>query len=536
MKKNDYLCRQITTTMNLKQQILLVIGTFFALTAQAQELTVKEMQATNDLSASQYRHNDFNGEPCALIKVQLATTGATFEGNVIKPVEYKSGEYWVYMPGGNKELMVKHPSFLPLHINFADHGIKSVQSLVTYRLTLLIPQLSGIEIDDGMRYFVMSVEPANATVYIDDQPQVVQNGTLSILLPMGEHRYKVESTAYEPKSGTFTIGNEKLTLPIKLQSNMATLNVGSTTQGTQIYVNDQLRGSSSWSGSLPAGTYRIEGRLKGYRNHRQNIQLSQRENKQVTIPALQAITGALNVNYMPANAEVWLDGKKIGTSPDVFRNIIIGSHQLEIKKDGYFSEQKSITIDEGHTSQLSGSLNKITTHVKLATSPLSSSESAETINHQILTAKQMVDNALGFLPINEFKNKSLKETFEYVNRTYPSYKAGYNLNGRNITIWESSKGSYTPHYHDLGFDMFRVDWNINLNEITGFEYSFIQTDNATNVINVLVNELNQLGCNMKQVTDSSNRLTYRGKRKEWNIIVKLDKQFGQFIYLEIRSW
>ena len=109
--------------MNLKRQILIVISLFFALTAQAQELTVKGMQATNDLSASQYRRNDINKQPCALIKVQLATTGASFEGNVIKPVEYKSGEYWVYMPEGNKELMIKHPSFLPLHINFADHGI-----------------------------------------------------------------------------------------------------------------------------------------------------------------------------------------------------------------------------------------------------------------------------------------------------------------------------------------------------------------------------------------------------------------------------
>ena len=344
------------------KRVLLFIGCCWLVIgfAAAQRLVVESMTTVvNDISASQYRRNDYNGDPCALIKVSLAAKDAQFEGSVIPPVEYKMGEYWVYMSKGSQELRIKHPSFVPLHVKFADYGIgKDVQPLQTYALTLLIPQLSGIEVDDGMRYFVMSVEPANATVYIDDQPQVVQNGTISILLPMGEHRYMVESTAYESKSGTFTIGNEKLSLPIKLQSNMATLNIGSTTQGTQIYVNDQLRGSSSWSGTLPAGTYRIEGRLKGYRNHRQNIQLSQRENKQVTIPALQTITGTINVNYMPADAEVWLDGKKIGSTPDIFRNIPIGEHSIELRKSGYNGKTISVNIEDNKTASIAGALDK----------------------------------------------------------------------------------------------------------------------------------------------------------------------------------
>lgn len=345
--------------MNVKQLILSVVSLFLTLTIHAQELTVKEMQATNDLSASQYRRNDLIGDPCALVKVQLATTGATFEGNVIQPVEYKAGEYWVYMSKGSKELMVKHPSFLPAHITFSDYNIgHGVQPLVTYRLTLVMPQIGNTNIDDGMRYLVMTVEPASAIVYIDNNLQTLQNGSLSILLPMGQHQYRVEAQAYDTKSGTFTIGNEKLSLPIKLESNMASLTINSATQGTQIFVNDQLRGTSSWSGMLPAGIYRLEGRLPGYRNHRQNITLAQREKQQVTIPALQAILGNLNVNYQPANAEVWIDGKKAGTSPDVFRNIIVGSHNIELRAAGYAPKQARITIEEGKTAMLSGSLER----------------------------------------------------------------------------------------------------------------------------------------------------------------------------------
>ena len=109
---------------------------------QAQELTVREMKTTNDLSASQHRRVDYNHEPCGLIKVRLATKGATFEGNVIQPVEYKTGEYWVYMTKGSKELHIKHPSFLPVEVHFDNYDIKGIQPLTTYTLTLVMPQFA----------------------------------------------------------------------------------------------------------------------------------------------------------------------------------------------------------------------------------------------------------------------------------------------------------------------------------------------------------------------------------------------------------
>lgn len=58
--------------MKVKQQILIVISLLLSLTIQGQKLTVEGMQATNDLSASQYKRNDINSHPCALIKVQAS--------------------------------------------------------------------------------------------------------------------------------------------------------------------------------------------------------------------------------------------------------------------------------------------------------------------------------------------------------------------------------------------------------------------------------------------------------------------------------
>ncbi len=184
--------------MNYRNIFLLTIGLLLSLTLHAQKLTVESMQVTNDLSASQFRRVDRNNEPCGLVKVSLATTGATFEGNVIQPVEYKTGEYWVYMTKGSRELRIKHPSFVPLHVNFEDYGIKGVQSLTTYGLTLLMPQtVAPVQ----TQKLTINYSPANAMVLIDSQPHQ-GNGHIELTLPVGTHNYQVVAMGYETAEGS----------------------------------------------------------------------------------------------------------------------------------------------------------------------------------------------------------------------------------------------------------------------------------------------------------------------------------------------
>jgi len=452
---------------------ILILALVSQFQVQAQELTVKSMTAVPmDLSASQYERSDLAGQPCGLVKVQLATTGAQFEGNVIGQVEYKTGEYWVYMSEGSYMLSVKHPSFVPLSVNFRDYGISEVQGKATYRLTLLMPQTGGMDVDDGMRYVLLSVEPSNATVYIDEQAQVVQNGTVSVLLPMGEHRYRVESPAYESQSRSFTLGSEKLSLSVKLTSVMASLSIGTTTPGTQIYVNDQLKGTSSWSGSLSAGTYRVEGRLQGYRNHRQNVTLSQRDRQELTIPALQAITGSLNVNYQPVNAEVWIDGKKAGTSPDVFRKLLVGGHEVEIRKDGYASKKERVTIAEGQTYALSGSLEP--SSASQATSSVSSSPGSAiesiTVNGVSFNMVRVDGGTFQMGATSEQQNPDSDE--KPVHRVTLS---DYYIGETEVTqgLWEAVMGSNPSNFKGSNLPVERVSWDDSqafirkLNQLTG---------------------------------------------------------------------
>lgn len=334
----------------------------FALIAHGQDLKVRTMSMnTGDLSASIYERKDLNKQACALVKVQLAAYGAKFEGNVVGDVAYKTGEYWVYMTEGSRELRIKHPNYLPLHIIFSDYGINTgVKAKQTYNLVVVKPAVYATnDDDDGTSYLIMTVTPKNSIVFIDDKLQTVNDGTMRIRLSYGQHRYRVDANGYATEQGTVEIGPGRKDMNIALQSRMGTLSVNCATPGVQIYVNDQLKGTAPWSGQLPPGTYVVEGRKQGSHPQRETVNLSEQADRAITLPALIAQVGRLDVDYQPVNVEVYLDGNLLGKSPDIFRNISVGSHEVELRYNGYTSKKERVTIEEGKTAKLVGSLSRI---------------------------------------------------------------------------------------------------------------------------------------------------------------------------------
>lgn len=173
-----------------------------AVSLQAQKLTVEKMEADPmDLSASTQLRNDRNGNPCGLVKVQLAAVGAQFEGNVIGDVAYKTGEYWVYMNDGAYLLRIKHPNFLPLDLNFRDYGIRKVEGKCVYVLTLLMPQ-TGVVVKK--QKLIVNYSPSDAIVIIDSK-SYWGNGRLELDLEVGSHDYQIVAKGYEIAEGSIKL-------------------------------------------------------------------------------------------------------------------------------------------------------------------------------------------------------------------------------------------------------------------------------------------------------------------------------------------
>ena len=343
------------------RKILLSFFLLFAAisSALAQKLTVESFKlAGSDLTAQTQPRKDLNDRNCALIKVGVGLQGVQFEGSIMGNVENKTGEYWVYMPQGNRQLKVKHANYAPVMVTFSDYGVEKLESNRTYEL--IITALGNVigPVDAGGNFYALTVSPKDAKVSIDGVLQSSSSdGAYSAMLPYGSHTYKVEAGGYISKSGSFTISSSDMTpINVSLVSAMATVSVTCPTPAVSLYVDKKSVGMAPWTGSLKEGMHLIEAKKEGYRSQQRTINLSQQQRLDVAFAELAAIQGNLSVNYKPFGADVYIDGKKVGQSPRVFNGILVGSHKVEIKKDGYGTDSKTVSILEGQTATLSGVL------------------------------------------------------------------------------------------------------------------------------------------------------------------------------------
>ena len=359
--------------------ILLLLSLFLVVPVKAQEMMVKSMVHTpmdQTANLSENMYEDKNKEYGGLVKVMLAAPGAAFEGWVLKQQPHGSGEYWVFMAKGSNRLTIKVPGYLPLLVNFRDYEDCIVQSLHTYVLTITLPQVGATQQDDGMRYLAMTVEPKNSMVLVDNVQREVKNGEVNVLLTMGSHRYQVSAPNYLPQEGTVDIGDGKKMLTVRLESALSSLRVECATQGAQVFIDGESKGNAPWSGSLAPGNHRVEARLDGYRSQQQSVTLGEKENRTLTFPALSKVSGRLNVNYLPQGAEVLIDGKKVGTTPDVFRDIAVGSRHVEIRKEGYQQITQTVNIKENEQTSLTGSLIALSTSAPQSSSASNNASSS----------------------------------------------------------------------------------------------------------------------------------------------------------------
>lgn len=365
----------------MKKILLSLLFSLATLVAMAQSMSVASFRYDEkDLTANSAgtMKYDQNGDKCALIRIQTTEKGFAFDVGVLGVTDVDDkhvGEVWVYVPRGVKMITIRHAQLgtleryaFPVSIQ---EGRTYVMHLTTAKVTTIVEQ------DDGLTYFTLSVVPSNAVVMVDGELKSLDaDGSLILRLPRGEHSYSIQAPGYASQSSTFTLGTEKVTKDIRLESVMASLSISCETPGAAIYVNDQLKTSNSqWTGSLNAGSYLVEARKEGYYSAKQSVSLAQKENKSVNIPALTARVGNIDVSYKPVNCEVWVDGKKLGNSPDVFKGVLIGSRKVTLKKEGYADKVVTAEVNEGETTVISGALEKIASDDVVAGSGVSNGTS-----------------------------------------------------------------------------------------------------------------------------------------------------------------
>ena len=221
----------------------------------------------------------------------------------------------------------------------------------------------------------------------------------------------------------------------------------------------------------------LEVRKDGYRSQQKTIQLAQQQKLDVAFDALSAIQGNLSVNFKPFGSDVYVDGVKVGQSPRVFNGVLVGNHNVEIRKSGYATSRQTVTISEGQTASISGSLTSSTSSSSANT--LSSSSSSPSGNTITIPVKNGISIEMVKVEAGSFNMGATPEMENPYDSEKPVHRVtltnNYYIGKYEVTqaLWQAVMGSNPSGFKGDNLPVEEVSWNecqdfiSKLNAMTG---------------------------------------------------------------------
>ena len=350
-----------------------------ALMVDAQSISVSSFRLLeNDLDANTAgtMEKDQNGEVAALIKVVTTQTGFTFDGGALGIVKTKQtpGEIWVYIPRGSKKISIKHQQLGVLRDYYFPISVEAAR---TYEMVLVTGTVeTTVHQARTSQYVVFQLTPSNAFVELDGEVLQTNGGTATKMMKFGTYNYRVQAPNYLPEAGNVTVNdpNNKHIVTVALKPNFSTVTLN-VDGDAEIWVNGERKGTGSWTGNLGAGTYEFETRKPNHRSISVTHDITVTSEPQaISLQSPTPILGEVDINSAPAMADIYIDGKKVGQTPQLIGKLLIGQHQVRISRQGYRDFSSTITVKEGETSTLSATLEDLQTQQAAAnTTPTSTS-------------------------------------------------------------------------------------------------------------------------------------------------------------------
>ena len=184
----------------------------FLCSVQAQKpVKVISFTETTDHISGAERKKDFNGNYCALVKVQVLDNIQRVEGNKIGSIVNRGVEKWVYMCRKSRNMRIHFQNHLPVRVVFGNYKVTELESNRVYELVIEIPDAQKTQsidyqppVSNTKQQFVLNYTPENATVLIDSKPYS-GNGRIDVQLPTGEHTYLIAALGYSTAEGAFKL-------------------------------------------------------------------------------------------------------------------------------------------------------------------------------------------------------------------------------------------------------------------------------------------------------------------------------------------
>ena len=260
------------------------------------------------------------------------------DGTASKMMRFGTYKYRVYAPR-------YHPAEGTVTVNSTEH-----RSEVD---VILKPAVGVMEITDNQ-----SVNGAD--VYVDDE-YIGKAPLTTSRLSSGSHKIRFVKPMYEPYEQYITIYEGKtLAISPELEADFVKVTLKAV-PGSEIWVNGVYKGVDSWTGDLAKGACRFEVRKAGHRTAYLSRDLNSTSPITIDLPAPEPVYGQLVIDSTPAIAIVEISGMNPRETPVFISKMLVGTHEVRIKKNGYQDYVTTVTVSEGKTAEIKASLKKGTT-------------------------------------------------------------------------------------------------------------------------------------------------------------------------------
>jgi formylglycine-generating enzyme required for sulfatase activity len=201
----------------------------------------------------------------------------------------------------------------------------------------------------------VSSEPAGAKLFVDGEERGVTPVTTQILA--GNHPVELRMEGF--KSWTTDVqvkANEPLNLgPVRLGLPDGKLALRSEPSGASVSVGGVYRGQTPVALELrPDIPHNVVLTLPGYEAATREVSLTAGESRTLSVP-LAGVFGEVTVAAVPADAEVFVNGKSVGAANQKLR-LVATTQDVEIRKTGFVTYKASITPRPGVSQKIETTL------------------------------------------------------------------------------------------------------------------------------------------------------------------------------------
>ncbi len=282
-------------------------------------------------------------------------------------------------------------------------------------------------------------EPSGVDVYINDN-FIGKSPIINYKINPGEYKISFIKEGYEKREEIIRISkkeNKNLNFEINKLTNEIEVNINSIPQNANIYINDNLVGTTPLSYKfLINDVYNLKITKEGYETYQEKIIINENKKeitvtlkeKQVTItpqPQTTPKVGYININSNPPYAKVYVNDEYKGLTP-LKLELKSGTYKLKLEKENYLSFTDQVQIKENVTIEKTYSLFLINLNGKLTV--YSFPEDAEVyLNGEFI----------GYTPINKKEIKPGKYRLDIKLEGYmPIYKDIEIKSGEELKIDE----------------------------------------------------------------------------------------------------